>query len=468
MGERKGQNKYYPPDFDPSKGSLNSWLGTHPLRDRARKLHKGILVIRFEMPYNIWCDGCNNHIGMGVRYNAEKSKVGNYYTTPIYKFRMKCHLCNNYFEIQTDPKNHDYVILEGARRKEQRWDPRANEQIVPEDKATQKKLATDPMYKLEHGSDDKQRGKVTLMSVAQIEGMRDSWNDDYTLNKLARDKFRGEKKQIASAKAADQALLDKSSLDIQLVPEAEEDHKMAGLLKYSVTKSYDEKQQEKRRAIGNRPLFSCTSATATSSSVAVLVIPKSKDSTFSHRTEIKRKLGLHLTSPRVEHTIGLPSSSCSSVSFAHKGLVKIVAKRKPSGNDNVSSELESSSNSSSSNGIVDTSRTMSGHEDEKGHDENLSSEKQRTDDTGEQKVYKGDSKNKTSEDTAAEQENYASDSKETLRQESGKLSTAITVSKISTPCDLTVNFNDDKTGLAALIASYSDSESGNSDAAEQI
>lgn len=58
---------------------------------------------RFEMPYNIWCDGCNNHIGMGVRYNAEKSKIGNYYTTPIYQFRMKCHLCDNHFEIKTDP-----------------------------------------------------------------------------------------------------------------------------------------------------------------------------------------------------------------------------------------------------------------------------------------------------------------------------------------------------------------------------
>ena len=56
------------------------------------------------MPYNIWCGGCEKHIGMGVRYNAEKTKVGMYYTTPIYKFRMKCHLCDNYFEIQTDPQ----------------------------------------------------------------------------------------------------------------------------------------------------------------------------------------------------------------------------------------------------------------------------------------------------------------------------------------------------------------------------
>ena len=66
---------------------------------------------RFEMPYNIWCGGCNSHIGMGVRYNAEKKKVGNYYSTPIWQFRMKCHLCDNYFEINTDPQVWDFPFL---------------------------------------------------------------------------------------------------------------------------------------------------------------------------------------------------------------------------------------------------------------------------------------------------------------------------------------------------------------------
>ena len=60
----------------------------------------------------VWsCSGtCNNHIGMGVRYNAEKKKIGNYYSTPIFSFRCKCHLCSGWFEIQTDPKVRSILI----------------------------------------------------------------------------------------------------------------------------------------------------------------------------------------------------------------------------------------------------------------------------------------------------------------------------------------------------------------------
>lgn len=45
MGERKGQNHYYPPDFNYKvHGNLNRYHGTHALRER----HKGggIIIIR--------------------------------------------------------------------------------------------------------------------------------------------------------------------------------------------------------------------------------------------------------------------------------------------------------------------------------------------------------------------------------------------------------------------------------------
>ncbi|GBN88236.1 Coiled-coil domain-containing protein 130 [Araneus ventricosus] len=231
MAERKAVNKYYPPDWTPNKGSINKFKGTHALRERARKLHMGILIIRFEMPFNIWCNGCENHIGMGVRYNAEKTKVGMYYTTPIYKFRMKCHLCTNHFEIQTDPANLDYVILNGARRQERRWDPTQNEQVVPEDKEVSKKLVTDSMFCLEHNVNDKVNQKTILPSLRKLEESREKWKDDYLLNKTLRQQFREKKKEIACTENKDKQLLKKFSLNIALLPEADEDRKLAGLLK---------------------------------------------------------------------------------------------------------------------------------------------------------------------------------------------------------------------------------------------
>lgn len=69
------------------------------------------------MPFNVWCEHCEQHIGMGVRFNAEKKMVGKYYSTTVWGFRMKCHLCGGWMEIHTDPKNSCYVCKEGVRRK---------------------------------------------------------------------------------------------------------------------------------------------------------------------------------------------------------------------------------------------------------------------------------------------------------------------------------------------------------------
>lgn len=231
MGERKGTNLYYPPDYDPRAGGLNKFLGTHALRERARKLHMGILIIRFEMPYNIWCNGCGNHIGMGVRYNAEKKKIGMYYSTPLYQFRMKCHLCDNHFEIKTDPANLDYVIVSGARRQENRWDPKQNEQVVPETKEVSCRLYDDAMYKLEHGIEDKKVAKSRDSALEDAIALNESvWKDDYSSNCAVRALFREKKKELKKKQTEDHALLKKTGLDIDIVNEHEVDIKLAKLL----------------------------------------------------------------------------------------------------------------------------------------------------------------------------------------------------------------------------------------------
>ncbi|XP_053711089.1 probable splicing factor YJU2B [Synchiropus splendidus] len=262
MGERKGTNKYYPPDFDPAKhGSLNGYHKTHALRERARKLSQGILIIRFEMPYNIWCDGCKNHIGMGVRYNAEKKKVGNYFTTPIYRFRMKCHLCVNYIEMQTDPQSCDYVIVSGASRKEERWSMEENEQILTTERETKEKLETDAMFKLDHEGTDKEKFKKSLPSLIEIQDYQSRWKDDFQLNSSLRKKFREEKKALAKQKEQDDAVRTRTNLSIPLLKEKEEDKKLASLLTYQTPESYEDRKHNKRMEISSRSWFNSPAST---------------------------------------------------------------------------------------------------------------------------------------------------------------------------------------------------------------
>lgn len=256
MGERKGQNKYYPPDYDPKVGGLNKFLGTHALRERARKLDQGILIIRFEMPYNIWCDGCQNHIGMGVRYNAEKTRTGMYYSTPLYKFRMKCHLCDNHFEIQTDPGNLDYIIVSGARRQENRWDPTDNGQIVPDDKVVQKRLFDDPMFKLEHTARDQKVAEDAKPVLGKLfERNVDVWRDPYQSNSKLRTAFREQKKDLKLVDERDELLLRKSSLSIELLPESEQDRKMAALMSLQAARTVQDVDRDRKRAIFNKPVL---------------------------------------------------------------------------------------------------------------------------------------------------------------------------------------------------------------------
>lgn len=256
MGERKGTNKYYPPDFDPAKhGSLNKYHHSHPLRERARKLSQGILVIRFEMPFNIWCDGCQNHIGMGVRYNAEKKKVGNYYTTPVYRFRMKCHLCVNYIELQTDPGNCDYVIVSGARRKEERWDPGDSAQVLPTTPEQRERLAVDPMFRLEHGVTDRGVLERATPTLTRLQEAQDAWKDDFGLNSRLRRRFREEKKTLREEEEEAAALRARAGLSIPLLREEEEDRRLAALLSLRAPDSYEEKQRLKRSEISQRSWF---------------------------------------------------------------------------------------------------------------------------------------------------------------------------------------------------------------------
>uniref|UniRef100_A0A8U8C367 Probable splicing factor YJU2B n=1 Tax=Geospiza parvula TaxID=87175 RepID=A0A8U8C367_GEOPR len=194
------------------------------------------------MPFNIWCDGCHNNIRHGgVRYNAEKKKVGNY-SRP---FRMKCHLCVNHIELQTDPGNCDYVIVSGARRKEERWEPGDSEQVLPSSPEQRQRLATDAMFRLEHGVSDRGALERAAPTLTRLQEAQSAWKDDFGLNSRLRRRFREEKKTLREEEEEAAALARKAGLGIACAPRGGGGSAAA----------YEQRQRLKRSEISQRSWF---------------------------------------------------------------------------------------------------------------------------------------------------------------------------------------------------------------------
>ncbi|KAJ6261310.1 hypothetical protein Dda_3979 [Drechslerella dactyloides] len=243
--------KYLPPDWDPSKINWNKQAGkSHALGNRASKLSsQGVLTVRFETPFNIWCAHCEAHIAQGVRFNAEKKKIGNYYTTPIFSFRFKHSVCDGWIEIHTDPKNTTYRVVEGGKRQSEA-DPDREGVIRIKDPEEAERLEN-PFAKLEQTAAQKTEKVGHAKRLDELAKLSDRlWEDPYTHSQKVRRIFREEKKARKKVEAESEALRDKHSLAIPLLQETTEDVRLAKLVDFS-DGAYEKAVDEAH----SRPLF---------------------------------------------------------------------------------------------------------------------------------------------------------------------------------------------------------------------
>jgi len=209
---------------------------------------------------------------MGVRYNAEKKKIGNYYSTPIYSFRCKCHLCSGWFEIHTDPKNTRYVVVSGARQKEEEWDPEENGGFAVHN-TDPNEGPVDPLAALEKSTDAKNHmEKVQVPRLEALQSLSDHFGTDpYSLSLKARKRFRVEKKEEALVKAADDDFKSKYALPetLKLAEESEELRAQAKADWAKGREALEARQSTKKRKLvetSTLPRISSTSAISRSSS----------------------------------------------------------------------------------------------------------------------------------------------------------------------------------------------------------
>ncbi|ORY62592.1 CWC16 protein [Pseudomassariella vexata] len=228
--------RYVPPDLEGTTSANKASGKGHALGSRASKLSsQGILTVRFEMPFGVWCTSCPKPtvIGQGVRFNAEKKRVGNYYSTPIWSFRMRHAACGGAIEIRTDPKTTSYMVTEGGKKKDTGEDKVLEGDFVIQTAEEREALRGNAFAKLEKTIEDREQ---LVLAKARIEELEDVnarlWEDPYERNRRLRKEFRvGRHAREREEKTAEE-LKDKMSLGIDLIPASEEDARRAALVDF--------------------------------------------------------------------------------------------------------------------------------------------------------------------------------------------------------------------------------------------
>ncbi|KAI9083177.1 hypothetical protein K1719_034910 [Acacia pycnantha] len=161
MGERKVLNKYYPPDFDPSK------------LPRNRRPKNEQIKVRMMLPMSIRCNTCGNYIYKGTKFNSRKEDVigETYLGIQLFRFYFKCTRCSAELTMRTDPQNSDYIVESGATRNFEPW--RAEDE---EDEKMKKKREADEMgdamKSLENRTLDSKREMDILAALDEMKSMK--------------------------------------------------------------------------------------------------------------------------------------------------------------------------------------------------------------------------------------------------------------------------------------------------------
>jgi coiled-coil domain-containing protein 130 len=253
--------RYHPPaSLDPSlsntrTGGFNSQ--GHPLGARARKLAtENALIVRFEMPFRIWCETCKPEsiIDQGVRFNAEKKKVGNYFSTAIWSFRMKHTACGGMIEIRTDPQNSKYVVTEGARLRDYGLQDEVNGafgEILTEEEREKRK--NDAMAALEGKVKQKETVRTENTIVAELLDRQERlWGDPFTNNQRLRKTFRVERKARAVLQKDREGVAQRLGLGFDILDVSQEDKDRAALVDYGRADTTGERAISRT---SSKPLF---------------------------------------------------------------------------------------------------------------------------------------------------------------------------------------------------------------------
>ena len=314
---------YHPPDWDPQKESRRKHQ-----KSKGSNQYEKHGVIRFELPYNAWCLGCERHLGRGTRFNAKKSKEGKYFTTQIWSFAMKCPTCPQRFVIETDPKNADYAFRAGIKRNEAhvehvREDQRSATEgtIALDSEATRMRLAKDPIFRLEKAADDARIATARQTTLERLSSLSNAnHRDNYEMNRALRRTNRARRGEVKRLLADGKAC----GLPYALPATTEADRRAAGAVRFKRSSG----KETRGAALASARARARARAAPRPSSSATLAGWDGAFSTVarSARRSTTRSLGSALPAGRRKRRVA--SGAAASTSRISGGAVVSVRKRR--------------------------------------------------------------------------------------------------------------------------------------------
>jgi len=231
--------RYVPPDLVGVK-SFNQASGKKPSNTKRTADGSTVQTVRFECPFAIWCTTCHPEaiIGQGVRFNAQKQKVGSYYSTPVWSFRFKHTLCGGWIEVRTDPQNTEYVVTSGGRRRDDGRDKvLEGEMVIGETDAelVAARLKGDGAFgALEKNVKDKELAGTQKARVVELRKRSErDWSDPYEINRRVRREFRVGRRQRQDDERTGEALQERFGLGMDVAAPAVEDRERARLMDFA-------------------------------------------------------------------------------------------------------------------------------------------------------------------------------------------------------------------------------------------
>jgi len=226
----------YPPDFDPARhGSLRGYQQAQASGGAGGGGGSGGggQTVRFEAPFGIWCQGCGALCGQGVRFNAEKRKVGTYHSTPVWAFGMRLRCCGQPLEVRTDPEHAGFVVTAGGRRRDDGMAAAEAEGLVLELPSAEERerRRRDPMYREQKRVELRtqfQEDSRRLRTIQRLQ--RETHSRDYESNRELRAAAREKRRAAAELREHGRAL--GLGDQVRLLPDSSSDARAAAQVRF--------------------------------------------------------------------------------------------------------------------------------------------------------------------------------------------------------------------------------------------